>query len=276
MDDAQDTHPHVCDQVVPDDYLLTCTVMRYTYVTDEHRCGPDPHIHPEHLVVWPEYGSGSVDIDGEIWRVALGQGIWIPAGTPHAITRDPGNPLIALHILPSAWNKLIDAPTMMVVNRALREMLLYLAFTGMHKERRLRAQVVCLELLAEDTYPVVKVPVPRDPRITGIMQAIIDDPADDRTIEEWAWLTSTSTRTIARAFKTETGMTFTQWRTNVRMASAVELLGAGVTVTQVTRKVGYSNVSAFSTAFKRTTGRHPTDFIQTPKVNHKIRTSILI
>ncbi|MFC3241666.1 helix-turn-helix transcriptional regulator [Gordonia humi] len=161
------------------------------------------------------------------------------------------------HIHPHAVEAEAGEPHTVTMNTALREMLLHLAHTGMERDRRLRAQQVCLEMIADEAQPPVRVPTPEDPRIRTLAEAIMADPADDSSLEDWAWRTSMSARTIARAFRAETGMTFTQWRTRVRMVAAVELLGVGMPVGLVAKRVGYATTSAFSAAFGRTMGRPP-------------------
>ncbi|MDQ1105189.1 AraC-like DNA-binding protein [Nocardioides zeae] len=260
-----------CVRAVPDGYLMTTLDVHLPDDAEPDRCGADPHTHPEHVVLWPEQGSTTVEVDGLSWRLSLGQGLWLPSGTVHAALRSPGSPANCTHVLPEAWSAWSGSagapatgrgPRPVAVNLALRELLLHLAEQDMPREQRLRAQRVCFELLAEEGEHALRLPVPRDPRILAVARAILADPADDRSIEDWAWRTSMSARTIARAFRSDTGMTFTQWRTCARMSAAVELLGSGATVGQVAHRVGYSTVSAFTAAFRRTVGSPPHHYLR--------------
>lgn len=258
--------PTLCAPAVPEGYLLTTTSESvWWHHTLEHRCSTAPHRHSEHVVVWPERRSATITVDGELWPISLGEGAWLPAGTPHAVTDGSAALVSCTHIHPLVAEVEAGKPRIVSVNTALREMLLYLARTGMPRERRLRAQRVCLEMITDEAQPPVTVPSPADPRIRELAASILADPSDDSSLEDWAWRTSTSARTIARAFRAETGMTFTRWRTRVRMVAAVELLGAGEPVGIVARRVGYATISAFSAAFSRTMGRPPRDY-QYPRV----------
>lgn len=255
--DAETTPVSISSEIVPDGYLLTTRFLRYSYPIDVDGCPTGFHAHPEHVVFWPDRGTASVTIANSHHRLSLGQGVWVPAGTPHKVDRSRTTPLAALHITTSAWDGQVDGVRAVTVGAALRELLAHLDVTGMPKQQRLRAQQVCLELIADETAPAIELPIPRDERISAIAAAIRRDPADDRSLEDWAWAVSLSPRTIARAFTSETGMTFTQWRTAARMSAAVRLLGSGTPVGLVARQVGYSTVSSFSTAFHRVMGRPP-------------------
>ncbi|MDA4893854.1 AraC family transcriptional regulator [Streptomyces sp. MS2A] len=247
--------------IVPEGYLLTTRYLRHAYVDDVDGCSPEEHRHPEHVVFWPERGTAAVEVEGVRHRLALGQGLWVPAGTAHTAARSAATTLAALHVLPHAWEAPIGEVRAVCVNPALRELLAYLSETGMPKQQRLRAQRVCLELIADEARPVIELPLPRDHRIAAIARAIMVDPGDGRSLDDWAWSASLSARTLARAFRAETGMTFSQWRTAARMSAAVRLLGDGIPVGIVARRVGYATISAFSAAFHRVMGRPPHRFL---------------
>ncbi|WP_438453420.1 helix-turn-helix transcriptional regulator, partial [Streptomyces asiaticus] len=64
-------------------------------------------------------------------------------------------------------------------------------------------------------------------------------------------------RTLSRLFLAETGLTFSQWRTRVRVRAAVGHLATGASVKTTARAVGYRKPSAFIAAFQRVTGQTP-------------------
>ncbi|KKI21279.1 MULTISPECIES: helix-turn-helix domain-containing protein [unclassified Leucobacter] len=247
-------------RVVPEGFLLTTRALGYRYLDDSDGCREEEHRHDEHTVLWPERGIADVRVSGRTWRLALGQGLWVPAGTPHAADRDANSTLWASYILSEAWPREVGSVGPVVVNAALRHLLIHLAATAMPREQRLRAQAVCMDLVTAETRPTVQLPLPRDPRIASIAAAIMRDPADDRSIEQWAALTAQSARTIARGFRAETGLTFSQWRTAARLARAAQLLDEGLPVGVVARRVGYATNSAFTAAFKRVMRETPREF----------------
>ncbi len=52
-------------------------------------------------------------------------------------------------------------------------------------------------------------------------------------------------------------MSFAQWRTLVRMSTALGMLGTGMSVNAVSRRVGYGTSSSFIAAFRKTVGYTP-------------------
>jgi transcriptional regulator GlxA family with amidase domain len=70
-----------------------------------------------------------------------------------------------------------------------------------------------------------------------------------------------SVRTLARRFKTATGLTPGEFQAQARMMAARRLLETtDMTVTEIKRAVGYHDSAAFGRAFKRVAGLNPTDY----------------
>ncbi|MFH7428793.1 helix-turn-helix domain-containing protein, partial [Pseudomonas syringae group genomosp. 7] len=63
-------------------------------------------------------------------------------------------------------------------------------------------------------------------------------------------------RTLARLFKTELGVCFSEWRKSVQLEHAASRLLEAVPVGTVAADVGY-NLTSFSLMFKRATGVTP-------------------
>ena len=84
----------------------------------------------------------------------------------------------------------------------------------------------------------LQLPLPSDPRLVRVTDALLRDPTDNRDLEHWAGIAGASIRTLVRLFPRETGMTFRQWRRQARLLAALERLGAGLPVTRVARDVG--------------------------------------
>lgn len=100
------------------------------------------------------------------------------------------------------------------------------------------------------------------PRVTSdklrqIADALRRDPANSRTLEGWAALHATTGRSLARAFAREAGMSFTEFRRQIRLHAAMERLAEGQSVTSVPYDVGFSSAATFIAMFRRATGMTP-------------------
>jgi AraC-like DNA-binding protein len=92
--------------------------------------------------------------------------------------------------------------------------------------------------------------------------ALAMNPADARTLGELATAAGMTERTVARLFLKETGLTFGQWRRQLRLLAALERLGAGESVSNVALDVGYEDVSSFIAVFKAALGDTPARYFR--------------
>lgn len=268
---------HCIPAHIPDGYLLTTATL---VGTERDPWQGAEHFHDDAMLMWPVRGTSIAGVGEAIWRLSPGQGLWIPGGVPHAARVDPGAvasfTYVAPGLLPASW----DEARVVSVGSAARELLHHLNDHPMPKADRIRAQRVALQLISAAAEPepaalgqplparsepitslaVPEIPLLRDLRIRPLADAVLADPGDDRSIDAWSWQLSLSVRTVSRIFAREVGMSFSQWRTLVRMAHAVGLLAAGEPVGFVAHRSGYASTSAFSAAFRREFGVSPSEY----------------
>jgi AraC-like DNA-binding protein len=223
----------------------------------EAEAGPGSELHARHQLVWAPTGTLALQTADNDWVIAPTHALWIPAGVVHTgrVLR-PGT-LYLVYVDPSACPLRWTRPTGLVAAPLMRELIAYLADADLDADRRRHAEAVLFDVLEPATTTTIHVPLPRDPRAREVADALIDRPDDDRDLGAWGIEVGASIRTLARLFATETGMTFAQWRANVRMRAALGLLADGHPVATVARRVGYRRPSAFVTAFRRVTGQTP-------------------
>ncbi len=127
------------------------------------------------------------------------------------------------------------------------------------------------EVLREDIATAAQLPygdlgavvVPIGPVSGPVAAALHSNPADPRTLEDFAAQLHTSVVSIRRAFRDETGLPFSQWRTQVRLRAAVTLLQRGQTVARVAARVGLSHNGLLS-AMRKHYGCTPSDLVARP------------
>ncbi|MCE4160692.1 helix-turn-helix transcriptional regulator [Rhodococcus sp. D-46] len=217
-----------------------------------------PHRHPEHELIWGNSGGMlTVVADGITWEVPPSAGLWLPAGALHAVKAGPGTEFFCTYFRPEAHEAPSGVPGLFGVSALLREVLLHMHRRNMPDEARSRAERVAFDMLQPLEVAAVEVPMPTDPRALFVAEALVANPADQRSLSEWALTAGGSVRTLTRVFAQGTGMTFAQWRIQVRVRAALTYLAAGVPVSVVSRRVGYETPSAFVAVFRRVTGRTP-------------------
>lgn len=220
--------------------------------------GIDAHRHDDHQVVYAARGVLAITTDRGSWVAPATRAIWVPAGTVHA---HQAHAELELHLvgLPAADNPLrLTEPSVLAVGPLLRELIR--AYTGpphddSPERRRLRA--VLLDQLRASPQQPVHLPAPTDPRLRELCAILRADPADDRTLAALGAQVGASDRTLTRLFKADLGMTFPQWRTQLRLYRALVLLAESTPVTTVAHACGWSSTSAFIDVFRRAFGHTP-------------------
>ncbi|MFM0643251.1 helix-turn-helix transcriptional regulator [Paraburkholderia bryophila] len=104
------------------------------------------------------------------------------------------------------------------------------------------------------------VPMPTDPRLLKLARALHANPGDPRSLDEWGLYVGATRRTLSRVFRSDTGLSFTEWRQAVRLLAALPLLERGEAVSSVAASLGYESTSAFITLFHSRFGVTPRAF----------------
>ncbi|MEW9548611.1 helix-turn-helix transcriptional regulator [Nonomuraea sp. NPDC050783] len=239
----------------------------------------DAHRHDTHQIVYACRGVLSVTTDAGTWVAPANRAIWVPAGTvhEHRAHGDTDLRLVGLTGNPLALGR----PAVLAVDPLLRELIV--AYTGepapspagggtgnegtgnegtgngrtRDGAERDRLLAVLLDRLRRAPEQPLHLPAPRDPRLAAVCAALHRDPADRRTLAALAAGTGASERTLTRLFHRELGMSFPQWRTQLRLHHALLLLADGLPVTAVAHRCGWASASAFIDVFRRAFGYTP-------------------
>ena len=127
---------------------------------------------------------------------------------------------------------------------------------------RARLRRVLVDELHEAHEQPLQLPEPHDDRLQAITQMLYENPADNTSLAELGQTIGASARTLSRLFHNELGMTFYEWRTQLRIYHALVLLADGHDTTHVAHACGWANPSSFIAAFTHiigtTPGRHRT------------------
>jgi AraC-like DNA-binding protein len=217
--------------------------------------GIDAHRHDTHQIVYACTGVVSVTTDAGTWVAPASRAIWIPAGTVHEHRAHGSTDLRLVGLTSDPLG--LAGPAVLAVEPLLRELIIaYTAGPGDGAERD-RLLGVLLDRLRHSPERPFHLPTARDPRLVAVCAMLDGDPADGRTLAQLAARAGTSDRTLARLCRAELGMTFPQWRTQLRLQRALLLLADGVSVTAVAHRCGWASASAFIDVFRRALGYTP-------------------
>lgn len=130
-----------------------------------------------------------------------------------------------------------------------------------------RVMALLLDEITRTPAAPLQIPVPQNEHLVRVCRAILADPAQKGTIDDWAERAHQGRRTFTRLFRKETGKSFAAWRQHVRLMEALSQLAVGQRITKVAFDVGYSSSSAFTAAFHRTFGAAPAQYLRGDKLN---------
>jgi transcriptional regulator GlxA family with amidase domain len=183
---------------------------------------------------------------------------WTPAGFEH-YHRAHGNTDMRIVFLPASLARLVPArPAVLMVSDLAREILL--ALTGPRSADRAvsaRLRRVLVDELHEAREQPLHLPEPRDDRLQAVARLLYQNPADNTSLRDLGPAVGASSRTLSRLFHDELGMTFYEWRTQLRVYHALVLLADGHDTTHVAHACGWSNPSSFIAAFTTLVGTTP-------------------
>lgn len=218
------------------------------------------HSHDRSQLLYASSGVMRVSTSNGIWVVPPQRAVWIPAQTSHQIAISGELFMKTLYIDASFFSGPSKACCVIAVSPLLRELIRHaMAIPPCYplegKEGRLLA-VILDQIQSMDIDPLA-LPIPEDKRLLKLYQHISRNPGDDRTLDAWGKVVGATGRTLARRFRMETGLSFGQWRQQIRILEALKLLAMGDTVTTVATELGYASTSAFISMFKRALGKTP-------------------
>ncbi|MFI5959486.1 AraC family transcriptional regulator [Cryptosporangium sp. NPDC051539] len=227
-----------------------------TSVRQTHRRG--------HLV-YAARGVLSVHTERGTSIVPANRAAWTPAGFAHH-HRAHGDTDMRIVFLPAALAGLLpDRPVVFVATGLARELVLTLTgprtFDG---PARARLNRVLVDDLQEADEQSLHLPEPRDDRLRAVARLLYEHPADNTSLADLGRRTGASGRTLSRLLRSELGMTFYEWRTQIRIANALMLLADGYDTNRTARACGWANPSSFIEAFAGLIGTTPGQYRKNP------------
>jgi AraC-like DNA-binding protein len=240
--------------------------------------------HPRGHLVYAARGVLSVHTERGTSIVPANRVAWTPAGFTHH-HRAHSDTDMRILFLPASLARLVPGhPAVFMVSGLAREVLLTLtgprsyggaapnsdgAAPNYDRAARARLRRVLVDELHEAHEQPLQLPEPHDDRLQAIAQMLYEQPADNTSLAELGQTIGASARTLSRLFHNELGMTFYEWRTQLRIYHALVLLADGHDTTHVAHACGWANPSSFIAAFSNAIGTTPGRY----RTSHRHRTT---
>lgn len=219
-----------------------------------------PHSHPWGQVTYAIDGVIRVTVGNSTWIVPPLRAIWIPPGRPHGIVVLEKARLRTLYVDAGHAPFKDDNCEVLEISTLLRELIVTLSQVDDQEPREAWLTALILDELSRSATRPIRVALPTEKRLKTLCDTLIADPASPLTLRDWSQRVGASERTLARLFAQDLGMTFGQWRQQVRLAHAAPLIASGQPLAQVAAELGYASQSAFSAMFRKTFGQSPSAF----------------
>lgn len=221
------------------------------------------HSHDFAQLIHATEGVMTVETNCGLWVVPPGRAVWVPAFEPHCIRMTGAVALRSLYLEPSLSPFEHDRCCIVCISALLRACILRVIefeqpYAADSREARL-VTVMLDEIFAAPITPL-NLPIPKDKRARHVAKTFQENITDRRPISAWAKFAGSSTRTLERLFREDTGMTLGAWQRQVRLLRALEIMAAGKNVTTAALEVGFDTPSAFIAMFRRAMGMTPAKY----------------
>lgn len=244
---------------IPQDSRLAA--LGFDYVDGHH---VQPHHHPQAQLLYAASGMMRLVTRQGAWVIPPTRAVWIPPGVFHEIHMSGEVHMRTLFIRAEACPENFTDCCVLAVTPLLREMILrcirWQAQPG-EPALPLLEQLILLEIATLERLPLA-LPLPADRRLQAICKALLMHPEHPHTLEDWGQQVGASSRTLARLFRQELGMSYQEWRQQLRLTEALPRLLAGESVQCVAAALGYTSGRAFSAMFRRLLGENPREYLQ--------------
>jgi len=194
------------------------------------------------------------------WLLPPHRAGWMPPGELHKVSISGRVTGWGVFLHPDIVQGLPDGPGVIGINALMRELVHRASAWTWNRElseRQERVLTVLLDEIREAPLEPLHLPMPIDRRLLRIAHAVLEQPQDNRSLEEWAAWAGLSARTLSRLFRAETALSFAQWRQQARLTKGLEQLADGLPVATVADGLGYASPSAFIAMFRRCFGHPP-------------------
>jgi AraC-like DNA-binding protein len=218
------------------------------------------HSHRRAQLLYAVAGVMRVDTPASNYMIPPSTALFLPACAEHAVQMDGPVAMRALFLRDDAATRIGSRSMVIAVSALLRELILAACAEPLDWDlngRGCHLAELALDEIARSRALPLDLPMPSDPRLRRVAAAIRARPDDRRGLEQWADVANASSRTLARLFRAETGLSFRQWRRQARLTEALGALTTGARLADAAAIAGFDSQPAFGAAFRELFGVTP-------------------
>lgn len=228
------------------------------------------HSHRKGQLIYAEQGIMRLYLKEKVLYIPSMHAAWIPQGVIHRVATESVNLIFRTLYLDytSLKDPFYKKVSVFYATELLRGMLLYTERFSLDSKAT-NHEISFLEALKqllphEAQTPISLVlPTTEHPQLETVLDFIREHIEEKHSMPMIARRFGLSERTLARLFKSELRLTYSQYQKLVRMVKAVEMLiKPGSQVSEVAYAVGYESLPTFSNNFNEIMGIRPNQFLQ--------------
>jgi AraC-like DNA-binding protein len=241
-------------------YNTDTPVLAYAFKRQTDEGWTPVHSHARGQLVALTHGLLIVETENQRWMFPSGRCAWTPPNCQHAARSVGGAAGAMADLSPEICRGLPKTPCVFNSPELLFAIVHRMVDWDLHEPLNPAKKHLIATLRDEIRQPDqqrLRLPIPKEERLARVADALLEDVADDRTLDAWADVAGMARRTFMRAFSAQAGMSFGRWRQQARLFAALELLAQKKSVTEVAIAVGYDSVSAFIEMFRTMLGATP-------------------
>ncbi|WP_435230013.1 AraC family transcriptional regulator [Pseudopelagicola sp. nBUS_20] len=220
----------------------------------------EAHSHPKAQLIYAMSGVMHVETATSSFTVPPSIALLMPADVFHSIYMDGAVAMRTLFLQPEAAPSVFSKCKVITVTPLLRELILAACSEPLEWDvtgRGTHITALALNEIEKSSFLPLEIPLPSSPRLRHVTEALQAFPANPKSLEDWAQTAGASDRTLARLFQKELGMSFRQWRQQVRLTAALAALSLNQSTAQASEIAGFDSLPAFGAAFRKFFGITP-------------------
>ena len=220
-----------------------------------------------HYLLAASRGSLRLEFDGTSWTLPPARAALIAAGVPIDVTIPQATTTSSVLFATGFASRPPPDLTVFDLTPLARELIAECSQWSDEHASLDRYATAIFQALVETTWALARRPSParmptgRSVEVRRALALTEERLVDDPRLVDIAAEVGVASRTLARRFEHELGMTWRAALRRLRVLAAIEqLAGTDHSVTQVAMDVGYSSLSAFQAAFRDLTGQSPSAY----------------